>query len=109
MTRAEPMAIPDELLKELKARSDADPLGFRKAAAWEAVKLSDNLRSTRQKLSLYDLRELIEAIVHAAIGAHDWFTPNFIGYECCRACGIIKRADGKNKPCKGPVGVRPRR
>lgn len=37
------------------------------------------------------------------IGEHDWFVPEFIGYECCRKCGIVKRRDGKNKPCRGVV------
>lgn len=36
---------------------------------------------------------------------HDWFKPQFVGYECCRKCGIIRRADDKNKPCKGIVRV----
>ena len=43
----------------------------------------------------------VEAIL--GIGQHDWFTPKFIGYPCCRKCGIVKRADGKNKPCRGRV------
>ena len=33
----------------------------------------------------------------------EWF-PN-IKYEACAECGIIKRADGKNGPCKGRVKV----
>lgn len=36
-------------------------------------------------------------------GEHDWFVPKFIGYECCRKCGIVRRADDKNKPCRGRV------
>ena len=36
---------------------------------------------------------------------HDWFRPDFIAYDCCRACGIVRRADGKNKPCRGEVKV----
>lgn len=39
---------------------------------------------------------------------HDWFVPSFIGYECCRICGIVRRADRQNKPCRGPVPVGPR-
>ncbi len=39
---------------------------------------------------------------------HRWFTPKFIGYECCRDCGIVRRTDDKNGPCKGRVGVGPR-
>lgn len=37
------------------------------------------------------------------IGVHDWFTPGFIGYECCRKCGMVRRADDKNKPCRDRV------
>ena len=36
---------------------------------------------------------------------HDWFKPDFLAYECCRKCGIVKRADGGNGPCKGVVRV----
>jgi hypothetical protein len=24
---------------------------------------------------------------------------------CCRDCGFIRRADDKNKPCRGKVGI----
>jgi hypothetical protein len=37
---------------------------------------------------------------------HEWFRPNFISYDCCRKCGIVRRADGNNKPCKGFVYLR---
>jgi hypothetical protein len=36
---------------------------------------------------------------------HDWFVPDFIGYECCRKCGIVRRKDRKNKPCRGVVKI----
>lgn len=39
---------------------------------------------------------------------HDWFQPSFMKHECCRKCGIVRRADDKNSPCKGVVLVRPR-
>jgi len=39
-------------------------------------------------------------------GGHDWF--QFKGMTCCKLCGIIQRADGKNKPCPGIVKVGPR-
>lgn len=28
--------------------------------------------------------------------------------ETCGVCGIVRRADRKNKPCRGPVSVGPR-
>lgn len=37
------------------------------------------------------------------VGQHDWFVPKFIGYECCRKCGIVRRRDGQSKPCRGRV------
>lgn len=39
------------------------------------------------------------------MSAHIWFKPHFLTYECCRDCGIVKRRDGENSPCKGPVKV----
>jgi hypothetical protein len=43
-------------------------------------------------------------------GEHDWFEyhSSRLVMTCCRNCGIIKREDGKNKPCPGvvPVGLR---
>lgn len=42
---------------------------------------------------------------------HKWFTPkgglSRLG-ECCRYCGIVRRADDQNGPCRGPVGVGPK-
>lgn len=34
---------------------------------------------------------------------HAWFKR--FGLICCKKCGIVQRADGKNKPCRGPVRV----
>ncbi len=39
------------------------------------------------------------------VGEHDWF--QFRDLTCCRTCGIVKRADGTNKPCKGQAYLRP--
>lgn len=38
---------------------------------------------------------------------HLWF--EWHGMTCCKLCGIVKRADGKNKPCKGEVKITLRR
>lgn len=35
--------------------------------------------------------------------SHDWFRR--FGLTCCKRCGFVKRADGGNKPCPGPVRV----
>lgn len=37
------------------------------------------------------------------VGIHDWFKPDFIPHECCRKCGIVRRRDDKNGPCRGKV------
>lgn len=39
-------------------------------------------------------------------GNHQWHDWN--GLECCRVCGIVRRRDDKNTPCKGPTRVGPR-
>ena len=39
------------------------------------------------------------------MSGHLWFQAKFLGYESCKNCGIIRRADGKNSPCKGVVKV----
>jgi hypothetical protein len=39
-------------------------------------------------------------------GGHSW--TDYKGLPVCGICGIVKRADGTNKPCKGPVFVEPR-
>lgn len=36
-------------------------------------------------------------------GDHDWIAR--FGLTCCRACGIVKRRNGENKPCPGKVRV----
>lgn len=35
---------------------------------------------------------------------HQWHT--FLGLVCCKLCGVVKREDGKNRPCKGIVKMR---
>lgn len=37
---------------------------------------------------------------------HQWFMPSGVKWECCRACGIVRRADDNNSPCKGKVKMR---
>lgn len=98
----------ENMKAELRARSDADPLGFRRAAAWDAIFSSSDLRALRARLSADDIKRLVGVIVPAAVQAHDWFTYGRLNWKCCRVCGIVRRADGKNSPCKGPVAVGPR-
>jgi len=44
--------------------------------------------------------------VIAESNGHHWI--KWRQFTCCRDCGIIRRADDKNKPCKGVVKVGPR-
>lgn len=40
------------------------------------------------------------------MGEHDWFIhPKFRPLTVCKACGIVKRRDGGNSPCRGKVRV----
>jgi hypothetical protein len=36
-------------------------------------------------------------------GKHSWFQR--FGLTCCKLCGIVRRADGNNSRCPGPVRV----
>lgn len=49
--------------------------------------------------------ELIDRALAAleAGGGHDWHER--FGLTCCLKCGVVRRADGKNKPCPGIVRV----
>lgn len=39
------------------------------------------------------------------VRAHKWFVPEGKEYQCCRDCGIVRRGDGRNRPCVGLVRV----
>jgi hypothetical protein len=41
--------------------------------------------------------------VLAASNGHHWI--KFRSLVCCRDCGIVRRADDRNKPCKGVVKI----
>jgi len=36
---------------------------------------------------------------------HEWFKPSWLKWESCKVCGVVRRADRKNKPCRGPVKI----
>jgi hypothetical protein len=40
---------------------------------------------------------------------HDWFHYDAVKGDCCRRCGIVRRADRMNNPCRGAVKVGPRK
>lgn len=39
--------------------------------------------------------------------SHNWEFRKKFNFECCSDCGVVKRDDGKNGPCKGPMKLRP--
>lgn len=40
--------------------------------------------------------------------AHQWVRPTGFKWDFCAVCGFVRRADDKNKPCRGPSRVGPR-
>lgn len=61
---------------------------------------------TRAVASEHCWPEPVERKVMAESNGHHWI--NAFNLVCCRDCGIVRRADDQNKPCKGLVGVGPR-
>src|SRR5882724_5039688 len=41
--------------------------------------------------------------VIAESNGHHWIKA--FGMTCCRDCGMVRRADDQNKPCRGIIGV----
>jgi hypothetical protein len=41
------------------------------------------------------------------VDGHEW-GHKLGSLVCCTRCGVVRRADGKNNPCRGPVVVTPR-
>jgi hypothetical protein len=65
--------------------------------------MGDNVEeSEREFLSwLENLKE--------GLGKHDWIRrqrPSGGTWEACKVCGVIRRNDDKNSPCKGPTRMR---
>ncbi len=55
------------------------------------------------------LEQQLDAVQEVTNG-HHWVTLTFTRSTlvCCRDCGIVRRRDDRNKPCRGIVGVTPR-
>lgn len=39
---------------------------------------------------------------------HEWVRFDGFTYDVCGICGVVRRADDRNKPCRGTVRVVPR-
>lgn len=44
-----------------------------------------------------------ERPVIARSNGHEWII--YSSLHCCKQCGIVRRKDDRNKPCKGPVKI----
>lgn len=51
--------------------------------------------------------KVIDMPVIARSNGHEWQEWKFVSMTlvCCRNCGIVRRPDDKNSPCKGRVRV----
>lgn len=45
----------------------------------------------------------VQSIAEPLAKLHDWSSRGPLSY--CLKCGVVKRADGQQKPCRGPVKV----
>lgn len=61
---------------------------------------------TRARASEHMWPELAKHEVIAESNGHHWIKA--LKLVCCRDCGIVRRADDQNKPCRGNVRVGPR-
>lgn len=64
--------------------------------AWRKSKPGDILKSPAG----------VVFVVTEVVDGHVWGNvTSLIPGECCRICGLMRRRDKQNKPCKGPVEV----
>ena len=64
--------------------------------AWRKSKAGDILKTANG----------VVFVVTEVDGGHVWGNvTSLIPGECCRICGVMRRRDRQNKPCKGPVEV----
>lgn len=75
--------------------------------AWDRVTKADTptMKALRKKLSINDIRMLLLVALDKPIIEHEWFALDGRSYDCCRNCGMVRRRDGLNGPCKGRVRV----
>lgn len=63
---------------------------------WKAAKPGETLAS----------RGGVEFVVTEVVDGHVWGNvKSLIPGECCRVCGLMRRRDKQNKPCRGPVEI----
>lgn len=108
--------------KEYKRKNDREELDFkesvrdkadRKCQARGTPEADRKLDVHRQISSRNDGKYSVDNAValcrscHVSIerDSHDWKFCESYGHICCLKCGIVRRRDGNNSPCKGPVKV----
>lgn len=69
--------------------SDSDVKAMRLAKPGELIK---------RGATVFEVTEVVDG--------HVWgHVHSLIKGECCRVCGMMRRRDKQNKPCKGPVEI----
>lgn len=75
---------------------------------------TDNLKATRfsRRIDAELAWQCVtqSGLEHVDISEHMWSDYSHrwharLGLECCSECGIVRRADDKNGPCRGPIRV----
>ena len=68
---------------------------------------ANEMRQAKPGDMLLSRTGIIPFIVTEVIEGHVWgnFTESFVNGECCRICGMMRRRDRKNNPCKGSPGI----
>jgi hypothetical protein len=70
------------------------------------MSLREFKRRVRDKLNAADVGSLV-AWARERPGEHLWVTTTICKQpmECCALCGVVRRRDDKNNPCKGIVRI----
>src|SRR5687767_14497639 len=85
-----------EVIEECARVADTFPLQTLRTYEGEGGVPRTYVGETKPK----DIANVIRALTPSGQNAadeHEWFTYGKLNWECCRKCGIVRRADGKNK------------
>lgn len=65
---------------------------------WEAMRKAKPGEIIKRGATVFVVTEVVDGHVWGNV-------TSLIPGECCRVCGIMRRRDKLNKPCKGPVEI----
>jgi len=67
----------------------------------------DGIRTSKPGDVILSASGIIPFTVTGVVDGHVWghFAESLIPGECCRICGVMRRRDHQNKPCKGPQKI----